>query len=695
MWPQIRADHLRVRTRAPRPRVAESDDGAGLMAACREAWTPAQCADPPPPWLRRGQEEPWRRLVAALRGLGGAVLAEPVGAGKTWIALAAAAAVGRRVTVIAPAVLLPQWRAAADTVLRRVHLHSLERCSRGTPPAVEADVVIVDEAHRLRNLQARCTRTVGRWIVGRPTAFLTATPIVNALSDLAALLQLLLADEALVLDGIPSLAALPSWEAPPPALGRVVIRTQASSSAAVRTDRGFPEVAREARRARRAARVIRSLALAPEAGTRRLLRSVLADAAASSDAAFHAALRRYRTLLEQWELAGGGSRALLRQFAGPDCAQGVLWALVIPDHAEGRPQLPTADLTRINGALSHPAADADWLAAVQDLLRDELPTILFCRHRATAHLLRDALGGGIAWITGTEAGIGPHRVPRDLVLRAFGPKRASWRARQRTPTVLVATDVVAEGLDLQGASRVVHLDLPWTAMRRDQRNGRVIRPGQAAAHVEVIERHPAPALVPFLDLAARVHRKGALAERWLTVLAASWPDHAHVHVTDPAIPVALPVALVALRSGCHHGAVLVVADVTAPGPIAPERLSRLLMIPPAAIGVAGADEAVVLAAAIAATEPRVAHRGLVWRCQHLARRAARVRDAASLAALDQLVIHAIRGGPLGIRWRLESLATAPDAALLVHGLPSIIRPARVTGWVVARATLPVGRDPLR
>ena len=45
--------------------------------------------------------------------------------------------------------------------------------------------------------------------------------------------------------------------------------------------------------------------------------------------------------------------------------------------------------------------------------------------------------------------------------------------------VLLATDVAAEGVNLQEACRlVVHVELPWSPARLEQRNGRIDRLGQ-------------------------------------------------------------------------------------------------------------------------------------------------------------------------------------------------------------------------
>ena len=47
--------------------------------------------DPPPVWLRPEQIRSFRRTLYALRRYGGALLADPVGSGKTYVALALAA----------------------------------------------------------------------------------------------------------------------------------------------------------------------------------------------------------------------------------------------------------------------------------------------------------------------------------------------------------------------------------------------------------------------------------------------------------------------------------------------------------------------------------------------------------------------------------------------------------------------------
>ena len=72
----------------------------------------------------------------------------------------------------------------------------------------------------------------------------------------------------------------------------------------------------------------------------------------------------------------------------------------------------------------------------------------------------------------------PHR-PGVAVLAA--QQRQGLRARQADIRVLIATDVLSEGQNLQDAHVVVNFDLPWAIIRLIQRAGRVDRIGQNGA----------------------------------------------------------------------------------------------------------------------------------------------------------------------------------------------------------------------
>lgn len=79
--------------------------------------------------------------------------------------------------------------------------------------------------------------------------------------------------------------------------------------------------------------------------------------------------------------------------------------------------------------------------------------------------------------------------------------------------VLVATDVLAEGVNLQQARHIVNYDLPWNPMRLVQRHGRIDRIGSPHTRVYLRCFMPDRRLDGLLNLEAILHRKIAQATR--------------------------------------------------------------------------------------------------------------------------------------------------------------------------------------
>lgn len=611
--------------------------------------------------------------MATLDAWGGALLAEAVGTGKTWIALALAASERGPVVAIVPAILRAQWTDAAARAGVPLHLWTHERASRGTLPAICPSLVIIDEAHRLRDPATRRTRTIAPWLVGRRTLLLTATPIVNRLTDLITLLRLAVPEDALALDGIPRLADLEGATTPPVALRRLAIRSAVQIRRQI--DRRVTVISPGAAENLRGAHAVAdtdTLALSEFRPIRRLLTSVLLDAAASSDTAFHQALKRYRALLLQARDAGGASRAMLRRFAGDALEQLVFWPLVSRD--SGPSDLPLADIEKVEQLLLDGGNDEGWLQALIACTNDDRPTVCFSRHRATARALRLAFGDDTAWVTGADAGIGPHRVPREQVLAAFGPHRTSWRVRRHPPRILVATDVAAEGLDLQAAGRIVHVDLPWTAARVEQREGRLLRLGQQHENVEVVVRLPATAIEVALAPHARVRRKRRLADEWLGALEAD----------DAVVPSPASGPLVTIGGPAQQR----------PGEftVALERDGRtgVTTIAQARIGnFATACGLAVRTAISGCTAHDNGSRTLVGRVHHLARLAAGRRDGVCLQRLDRLLRFAVASPTLGMRMTIARLVEGSDRDLLRANVPDIPAPGAINAMLIAAIVPPM------
>ena len=163
----------------PGPPAPAEAVAAGLAGAL----LPPEAHDPSPDWLRSDQRLSFRRAVAAVRRDGGALLADGVGTGKTYIALAVGRAIepGRVLHVIAPATLRSQWTEAASRSEVSIRIHTHETLSRGRAPPFIGGAVIIDESHRFRTSSTRRYATLAPWCAGRRGILLSATPLVNRL----------------------------------------------------------------------------------------------------------------------------------------------------------------------------------------------------------------------------------------------------------------------------------------------------------------------------------------------------------------------------------------------------------------------------------------------------------------------------------------------------------------------------------
>ena len=165
-----------------------------------------------------------------------------------------------------------------------------------------------------------------------------------------------------------------------------------------------------------------------------------------------------------------------------------------------KPSLRT-DLVRDNDALtmlldrfgSWDATRDSKINALVDLLRNEHPgqkVLVFTEYVDTADYVAAALGdAGIENVglasgnTDNPAGIARRFSPNSNKLP--GHDEAVPKALADPIDVLVATDVLSEGQNLQDAHIIVNYDLPWAIIRIIQRAGRVDRVGQKSDTVYV------------------------------------------------------------------------------------------------------------------------------------------------------------------------------------------------------------------
>ncbi|MDX1675985.1 MAG: C-terminal helicase domain-containing protein [Longimicrobiales bacterium] len=152
--------------------------------------------------------------------------------------------------------------------------------------------------------------------------------------------------------------------------------------------------------------------------------------------------------------------------------------------ATGRERGPATDPRAACSPVQGPKTES-LRALLRELHGEQV--LVFTEYRDTAAFLWRALlrDHRVGRIDGSGAWLGPSPAGRRHVVERFAP-RANHRPlppeRERVD-VLIATDVLAEGLNLQDARHVVSYDLPWNPVRLIQRIGRVDRLGSPHENV--------------------------------------------------------------------------------------------------------------------------------------------------------------------------------------------------------------------
>jgi superfamily II DNA or RNA helicase len=468
--------------------------------------------------LRPHQRDAVSRVTRALGRHGGCLLAEDVGRGKTFIALAVARR-WKRPLLVVPASLRRTWRQAMERAGVSCALVTHESLSRGTMPLVRPDGIIVDESHRLRSPGARRHAALAAVAARIPVVLLSATPLQNGSRDLAAQLAIFLGTAAFLMDdaglarhvvrgvahddaSLP-LAASPRW-----------LHPAYDDGAVLRQILALPRPAR-----------------AMDAGDAGALRTVgLVRAWASSRAALVAAIRRRQrvaTALEQCATSGvAPSRRDLRawQAVGTDIQLALAPMLVARSASAPADEVLAAvaregrSLEELSFTLARTTDPDAARAATLRVLRSDhagARVLAFSEFASTVRAYFALLRAdpGVGMLTATEARIASGRVPRDALLDRFAPmaQGASPHPLRERVTLLLATDLLSEGVNLQDASVVVHLDLPWNPARLAQRLGRVRRPGGSTVVHSYLMAPPAPSEM-LLRVEQRLRAKLARAE---------------------------------------------------------------------------------------------------------------------------------------------------------------------------------------
>lgn len=120
--------------------------------------------------------------------------------------------------------------------------------------------------------------------------------------------------------------------------------------------------------------------------------------------------------------------------------------------------------------------------------------LIFSEYKETAHYVYEQLkASGIGPIDEVHSGVARER---GEVIKAFSPFYNDSSSRELVANgvtetrVLIATDVLAEGLNLQDANLLINYDLHWNPVRLMQRIGRIDRRMDPEVEVRLLAEHP-------------------------------------------------------------------------------------------------------------------------------------------------------------------------------------------------------------
>jgi hypothetical protein len=143
---------------------------------------------------------------------------------------------------------------------------------------------------------------------------------------------------------------------------------------------------------------------------------------------------------------------------------------------------------------------ADTVEYVRNFLRREVdqdPALAVFRNRVIA-------------VTGDDD---LEEISRQQAIYGFAPVSTEAPPSQDADLydILVTTDVLAEGVNLQQCRNIINLDIPWNPMRLVQRHGRIDRIGSPHSRVFLRTIFPADRLDQLLNLEQRILAKIAMA----------------------------------------------------------------------------------------------------------------------------------------------------------------------------------------
>lgn len=466
------------------------------------------------------------------------LLCEPTGTGKTYIAAGLADyclnhGIAHAVWVVAPAHLASLWQG----VMKRFHVpfrfFSYQAASLGRIPTGSAETLfLLDEAHYLKNAHTRRYRHLRTILRTKRICLISATPIAMGYRDLESLMRLCGLPE----DFVPTVTELRlfSMSLMPRYFGRPLTVDMPAGGAEHRVKHlHYTNVSLVNAFVSEIQNAAWPVFGEDGMGASGLIPRLLLHRFMSHPESCRITLRKLRRYYAQCLRTGAlrpVTRTEFRRMFGLDGIQ-----LPLPFWLPDAPS-PSKDtfhaVQRINTVLSHLLSWLDaimaegdpHLAALREILdASPQPTVIFTQYgdtaRHVASLLRHVYP--TACLTASDATVNGYAVDRELIKNMFDPDGElpeAWQALGLgVPHILVATDTLATGHNLQIASRMIHLDIPWNPATVRQREGRILRHHQTARQILFfrLELADIQAVSDFLNVFwARFEERRELQETW-------------------------------------------------------------------------------------------------------------------------------------------------------------------------------------
>jgi superfamily II DNA or RNA helicase len=425
---------------------------------------------------------------------GGVLIGDVVGLGKTLMATAVARIFeddhDLETLIICPKNLVSMWEDYRTSYRLRGRVLSISRAIKELPKLRRYRLVLIDESHNLRNREGRRYRVIQDYIRANESKviLLSATPYNKTYVDLSNQLRLFIPEDADV--GIRPENLLQSVE-------RHILRNFVYLHA---IEKGLPIPI-----GTQDASLLDSRFTDAD-------QDLYADDEEPDQTSQTSEVFKTSEVCNGEEQFRGRAAEVYEQYAGP-LKRRFRWLRperFVPQLAEDL----CGDARALLGILKK---SGDWNPA-RDAKLNRLVNLITRKHPGKKVLVFTQFADTVDYLVAHLQDRGIARVAA-ATGDTENPTRLAWRfslesneKRREVPPdqelqVLVATDILSEGQNLQDAAIIVNYDLPWAIIRLIQRAGRVDRIGQRAEEILCYTFLPVDGVERIIRLRARVRQR--------------------------------------------------------------------------------------------------------------------------------------------------------------------------------------------